>query len=63
MNALTDVRSYLSFWGWTDYGNQGSIKLDADQNIIARHGDAQWIADVDKALNTLDRLRHRIRSL
>lgn len=62
MNALADVKSYLSFWGWTDDGNPGSVKIDADQKVIARHGDAEWIADVDKALATLDRLRHRIRN-
>lgn len=59
MNALADVKSYMEFWGWSNGGGPGSVKRDADSKVIAQHGDAQWIADVDEACNTLDRLHAR----
>jgi hypothetical protein len=58
--ALRDVKSYMEWWGWTDGGSPGSVKKDYDGHVIARHGDAQWIRDVDEACATLRRLHDRI---
>lgn len=60
MDALDDVKSYMHFWGWSQQGGPGAIKLDDAGNIIGRHGDAVWIADVDAACATLGRLHDRI---
>jgi hypothetical protein len=57
--ALDLVKSYMSLWGWSDAGNPGSVKRDADNKIIARHGDAVWIADVQLACASLIRLADR----
>jgi hypothetical protein len=54
--TLDEVRSYMSFWGWSDGGNPGSTKRDAANNVIARHGDDTWMADVELACVTLMRL-------
>ena len=56
MSALDDVKSYMDFWGWTDGGNPGSVKYDAERRVIARYGGSQWIADVERACETLKRL-------
>ena len=56
MSTLRDVKSYMEFWGWTSGGAPGSVKQDAGGGIIARHGDAVWIEDVQKACDTLDRI-------
>lgn len=60
MSALDDVKSYMEFWGWKNGGNPGSVKLDVDGKVIATHGDAIWIADVQSACSTLDRIHKRI---
>lgn len=44
---LDGVKSWMSFEGWTDGGNPGSVKKDQHGNIIARHGDATWVTDVE----------------
>lgn len=62
MNALKDVKSYMGFWGWTDGGAPGSVKLDADGCEVARHGDAEWIDDVQEACDTLGRIAARANS-
>lgn len=59
MNTLADVKSYMEFWGWTQQGGPGAVKLDDEFRTIGRHGDAVWIADVDKAIATLQRLQAR----
>ncbi len=59
MGALDDVKSYMEFWGWSNGGEPGSVKRDADGQVIARHGGAQWIADVERACATLERLASR----
>lgn len=59
MSALDDVKGYMEFWGWTDGGNPGSVKKDEHGNVIARHGDRHWVADVDNACNTLKRIADR----
>lgn len=56
MSVLDNVKSYMEFWGWENGGNPGSVKIDAAGKVIALHGDATWIADVEKACATLDRL-------
>jgi hypothetical protein len=61
MNTLSEVKSYMEWWGWTHGGEPGSVKRDASGEVTARHGDAQWIADVEKACATLERLRERLR--
>jgi len=60
MSALADVKSYMEFWGWTNGGAPGSVKHDDEQRIVARYGDTNWIADVDKACATLGRLQAQI---
>lgn len=59
MNALADVKSYMNFWGWTNHGGPGGVKHDVEGRVIARHGDATWIKDVDEACATLDRIHKR----
>lgn len=60
MDTLREVKSYMSFWGWTNDGNPGSIKKDVDGKTIAHYGDPAWIEDVDKACDTIKRLADRI---
>jgi hypothetical protein len=60
MNALDEVKSYMEFWGWSNGGGPGSVKRDADGMIIAEHGGAEWIKDVDEACAVLDRLHKRV---
>lgn len=55
--TLANVKSWMSWYGWTDKGNPGSVKKDADGHIIARHGDAVWIADVEEAIAADERER------
>jgi hypothetical protein len=56
MSRLWGVQSYMQWWGWTNGGNPGSEKRDAEGNVIARHGDSEWKADVEKACKTLVRI-------
>lgn len=58
-NILRDVKSYMEFWGWTNGGGPGSVKLGLLNKILAHHGDAVWIEDVDKATKTIARLADR----
>lgn len=60
MSALQDVKSYMEFWGWRNGGGPGSVKVAYGGSVIAKHGDATWIADVEKACDTLKRLHDRI---
>lgn len=60
MDTLREVKSYMSWWGWSDGGNPGSVKRDADNKIIAHHGDMTWIVDVERACDTLKRLSETI---
>jgi hypothetical protein len=63
MSSLNDVKSYMEFWGWTNGGSPGSVKYDAEHRVIAQHGDAQWIDDVERACDTAQRIYDRARSL
>lgn len=57
MDTLDEVKSYMRWYGWTDGGNPGSVKVNSDTSkIIARYGDETWIADVGRACATLDRV-------
>lgn len=56
---LREIKSYMTFWGWTNSGGPGAMKFDADDKIIAHHGDATWVADVEKASTTIARLAER----
>lgn len=58
-NTLREVKSYMEFWGWTNGGGPNSVKLDDNGKIIAGHGGAVWIEDVDKATKTIARLADR----
>lgn len=59
MSTLDDVKSYMEFWGWKNGGNPGSVKLDADDKVIAIHGGATWISDVEEACQILKWIAHR----
>ncbi len=56
MSALKEVKSYMEFWGWTDGGGPGSTKLGLRGEVLARHGDANWVRDVENACNTIQRI-------
>jgi hypothetical protein len=56
MRVLDDVKDYMDFWGWESGGGPGSVKRDVEGKVIAAHGDRTWIADVDRACQTLQRL-------
>lgn len=43
---LDEIKRWMKFIGWTDGGNPGSVKKDADGEIVAHHGDATWVEDV-----------------
>lgn len=62
MNALRDVKSYMEFWGWSNGGGPGSMKMDDDGVIVAKHGDAVWVANVEEACAILERLHAQINS-
>lgn len=49
MSALRDVQGWMSFFGWTDGGGPGSVKMDACNVQVASHGDARWQQDVEYA--------------
>jgi len=57
--TLDEVRSYMSFFGWSDGGNPGSVKRDVNNKIIAFYQDATWMADVERACVTLIHLVDR----
>ncbi len=52
-DCLREVRSWMTFLGWEDGGNPGSVKKSGDGQVVATHGDATWIRDCDA---TVDRL-------
>jgi len=49
MRILSEVKSWMRFWGWTEQGGPGAVKKDVAGRPIAAHGDATWNADVDLA--------------
>ena len=50
LNGTDGVKSWMTWWGWTNGGAPGSARLDAYGGIIARHGDKTWQADVELAI-------------
>jgi hypothetical protein len=56
--TLDEVRSYMGSLGWSDGGNPGSVKRNADNQVIAHYHDDTWIADVERASAELMRLLH-----
>jgi hypothetical protein len=48
VSDLSETQAWMRWWGWTGDGSPGSLKLDVDERVIAKHGDATWHADVDK---------------
>lgn len=59
MSALKEVKSYMEFWGWTDGGGPGSVKLGVKGETLAKHGDGNWARDVENACNTIQRIADR----
>ena len=59
MAALGGVKKWMSFMGWTNSGGPGGVKLAYGGTVIARHGDATWIDDVQAACDrdTADKAR------
>ena len=55
MKVLDEVQSWMNFMGWSDGGNPGSVKRGDTSQIIARHGDSVWIADVQEAIEKTER--------
>lgn len=55
LRGLDNVKSWMSFMGWRDGGGPGSVKKDADDKVIAYHGDATWIADVQDCCDKAER--------
>ena len=51
----------MSFFGWSDGGNPGSVKRDAGGNVIAHYHDGAWIEDIERACAMMC-LLHRIES-
>lgn len=58
---LREVKEYMEFWGWTNGGGPGAVKFGVMNKILAYHGDATWIADVEKASATIGRLADRVK--
>lgn len=46
MAALDCVKKWMTFIGWTEGGGPGGVKTEYGGTVIARHGDATWIKDV-----------------
>jgi hypothetical protein len=55
MASVEKVKSWMNFWGWSDGGNPGSVKKDAMGNVVARHGDATWLNDVNLSILRTER--------
>lgn len=53
--ALKEVKSWMSFFGWTEGGAPNSVKHDADGKVIANAGDATWIKDVEDCCQRVER--------
>jgi hypothetical protein len=57
VSDLDETKSWMRWWGWTNDGGPGAVKIDADKRIIARHHDETWHADVEKAYQLARRTR------
>lgn len=55
--SVAEVKSWMTFLGWTNGGEPGSRKAATDGVEIARHGDEMWKADVEHALKQIESQR------
>lgn len=55
MAVLNKVKSWMRFMGWTQDGGPGAVKLAYGGTVVARHGDATWIADTEEACANVER--------
>ena len=55
MSTLAEVKSWMQFYGWRDGGGPGSVKLAYGGSVVAKHGDAQWVKDVEEACAAIER--------
>lgn len=53
---LDEVKSWMRWWGWS-YTDGAMLKRDGNGVVIAHRGDAVWEADIDKAEQTINRMR------
>lgn len=61
-DCLRDVKSWMTFLGWSNGGNPGSTKLSGGGKIVAVHGDATWIRDCDVAIDHIGKERDAARA-
>ena len=58
MDALQQIQSDMAFMGWKgDPATGFTHKEDANGNLIAKHHDATWVADVEEATARFERLQ------
>lgn len=57
MSRIEETKRWMSWWGWTEDGAPGSVKLMHDGLEVAKHGDATWQADVERALELVRKER------
>lgn len=58
-DCLREVKSWMTFLGWENGGNPGSVKKSGDGKVVATHGDATWIRDCDTAVDHILKERER----
>lgn len=57
-DTLREVQRDMAFMGWKGDPARGfTHKEDVNGNIIARHHDATWVADVEEATARTERLQ------
>jgi len=61
-DCLREVKSWMTFLGWENGGNPGSVKKSGDGKVVATHGDATWIMDCDVALDHMTKEREAARA-
>jgi hypothetical protein len=60
VDILAEVKRDMAFIGWKGDRECGfSHKEDVDGNVIARHHDATWVADVEECTARAERLAAR----
>lgn len=52
-DCLADVKSWMTFLGWSNGGGPGATKG------ASKHGGAEWIKDTDHALDQIEHERAR----
>lgn len=57
MSQLDEIMRHMAFSGWKGDASRGfSHKEDVNGNVIARHHDARWVADVEEATAHVERI-------